>query len=146
MGTEGLDAVVKALNAKISEIEGATEKGMREAALRIRRSALPRTPLVTGNLRDSAFVVARAFTEGGGNDPDHLVSEELAVVRSSKVPMASIGYTARYAAAVHENPKAGKSGRPGASVVGEWKFLETTVKERSSEVLELISREVKRMT
>jgi hypothetical protein len=133
-GIRGLDKVIKKLNNEIDKLEERTEKGVREGARLIKNRALPLTPRITGNLRDSAFVVARAFSEGGGNDPDKIVLEELGNVRSSLTPMAAVGYTARYARVVHENPNAGK-------LVGEWKFLETAAKQSEKEVLDIIRRE-----
>ena len=81
---QGFDKVIRNLNSEIAKIEGRSTKGLIEAGIFVRReteTTPPLTPLDTGNLRSSWATSTFRTPEG----PSHL-----------------IGYTANYAAYVHE--------------------------------------------
>ena len=90
---QGFDKVIRNLNSEIAKIEGRSTKGLIEAGIFVRReteTTPPLTPLDTGNLR-SSWATSTFRTPAG---PSH-----------------NIGYTANYAAYVHENVDAQFSGR-----------------------------------
>mgnify|MGYP000645025530 CR=1 FL=1 len=110
----GLDRILKNLNQQISNIEGANEQGLLQAALLIKREAQEKTPVDTGNLKNSAYT----DSEGGNN------------------PAAVIGYQASYAPFVHEDLEARHDN-------GEAKFLEKAVNENQDRIPEIIRRRAK---
>lgn len=161
---KGLAEVEKALNRKLELIEGKTIKGLVSAALLIKREASLRTPVVTENLRASCFVSSYLFPVGGDNPSfygaqasqvelsfkkakekaDSLLRREKPKAgKVDKSPVVAIGYGAFYAAYVHEYPLAGKTGKVGASTVGEWKFLENGIKYQFNYLLEVVVKDAK---
>lgn len=110
----GLKKVQANLNREIKKIKGRTKTGLWQAALVIRRRAQQLTPVDTANLKGSAYTQAWDSPLGPG---------------------AEIGYTASYAPFVHEVQASHR--------VGQWKFLETAMKEKSAEVLDIIKRHAK---
>lgn len=140
--TEGLDVVLRNLNKEIGGVRTRSASGLKKAALFVLAEAKKLTPVVTGNLRGSGY------TESGGT-PER--------------PTEAIGFSAVYALSVHENPRSGKTGgvspsgreytagtlpsgrkstRKIWSTVGQWKFLETPLKERAKTILDIIRGEV----
>jgi len=133
-------------------LEGAAGKALNSRVLRIRRTAILMTPKVTGDLISSCFAIG---TQGGviagasptflGYSPadparlqaDHaeaIAVESRAVLLKRKIGVISVavGYSAYYAAYVHEDPNAGKgknrnhrNKKKRSSSRGQWKFLET---------------------
>lgn len=108
----GTDKVLAKLNREIRNIESRTKAGLQEAALVVRRRSMQLTPVDTGNLRGSAYT--RTYTNPLWG------------------PGVEIGYTAGYAVYVHEINK--------NYTVGQWKFLETALKEKRREILEIIRK------
>lgn len=138
---KGLDDVLKSLNKEIEGIQGNTRKGLYKAGIFIKGEAVERTPIDFGVLRGSAFT-------------------QISPLASKEKPSVTIGFTAEYAAWVHEMPmtlkgksrsdfgktRAGVSfgGGSGKGVYwqgGENKFLEKAVKQNTSEILEIIKTE-----
>lgn len=124
----GLDEVLKRLNEELVGVEGRSAKGLIEAAAMIRReteNTPPLTPVDTGNLRASWFVVS---TKGEETDPEgysgkfrknRTTGTTAATMRSSHTtaiaaaragveavarrgPVVILGYSANYALFVHE--------------------------------------------
>ena len=110
----GLDRVLKNLNREIMQIQGRTKAGLREAALVVRKRAQELTPIDTGHLKGSAYTEAYDTPLGPG---------------------AEIGFMASYAPFVHEINK--------SYTVGQWKFLETAIKENYQKILEIIRKRAK---
>lgn len=180
MGLEmkGLKEAVASLNKKIETITEGSISGMIQGALLIRGEAQKNTPVVTGNLRNSAYVISKKGLETSGMFKGKSAAAENArftkcVTRSareaktSKFPLVIIGFTASYAAFVHENPRAGKTGgvspsgisyvpknrrwrgkrvstRIRFSAVGGYKFLERAIKDNSAAVFSLIAKGAKK--
>jgi hypothetical protein len=111
MALRGTDKLLKNLNKQIKKIEGRNEAGMRQACLLVRRRAQKKTPVDTGNLRNSAYT----DVEGQGDNT-----------------VGRIGYTAFYAPYVHEIDKNYRA--PGTS----WKFLELAIKESTRDIIDII--------
>ena len=122
----GLEEVIKNLNAKIQKIQERTASGLLRAAIQVRRAAQIKTPVVTGNLRASAYVISAGGQVAVGQgtqfpfDPQGKLKErhreeirtvqEVLRQRSKETPIVAVGYSAVYALVVHENPNAGRAG------------------------------------
>jgi hypothetical protein len=104
-----MDEVLRNLNREIRGIERRTAGGMKAAADHVLAETIPRTPVDSGNLRNSGDTAAFETSQG---------------------PVAEIFFTADYAVFVHEINK--------NYTVGGWKYLETTLKEEARNVLEII--------
>jgi hypothetical protein len=150
----GLNKVMKNLNKEIKKIEGRTQKGVTVAALFIKGEAQKEAPVDLGNLMNSAFVTSPdeldsspSFKgkEAGNMKANHMteVIESKGRVKSSRNPVAEVGFSAVYAMAVHENPRSGKSGRPGSATSGNWKFLENPLKVNTKKILDIIKERAK---
>ena len=118
---EGIKEVSNQLNKELDKITIRTSKGMLLAAILIRRDmdkTEPKIPVDTGNLRASWFT-----------DP----------IRTSKGPALLMGFTANYAAWVHEmgEKKDGTDinwNRPGSGA----KFLEAALYRNKDEIINII--------
>jgi hypothetical protein len=145
----GLDKVMKNLNEEIKKIKGRTQGGVTVAALYVKGEAQKNAPVDLGNLMNSAFITfpdgidsSPSFTgkHAGDMEANHVteVAESQGRVGSQADPVAEVGFSAVYATAVHENPRSGKSGRPGAATSGNWKFLENALKRNTKKILDII--------
>jgi hypothetical protein len=162
----GLEEVVANLNREMSAIEGACLRGLVNAGIEIKRDAQKLTPVVVGNLRNSAYVTSPKRVEAGvspdfkdGDKPGlavRLAAEHAASVASSVLecrsttrPEVHVGYSAYYAPWVHENPRAGATGgrspagykyREGTySVVGQCKFLQAAIENNVAKILSIVA-------
>lgn len=124
-GLSGLSEVMANLNSQVQGIEGRTMTGLYSAGLLIQKESNKRAPKDTGNLRASSFVrpVDRAVL---------------------------VGYTANYAAAVHEMtspssgiPRTSGSGKGTYWEVGEPKYLENAIRENMDAILDKIAARAK---
>lgn len=176
----GLEKVLRNLNKEVRKIEGATVAGLAVAGAAVKRDAVKNAPLVTGNLRASSFLTfpggsdVGAGREGGKEQGDTKARQERVVsVSKSRVekaskttkPFVEVGFAAIYAMAVHENPRAGRTGgvspsgrkytagrttsgrrsnRKVYSTVGGWKFLERALEDNKSKILNIIRRRAKK--
>lgn len=126
---KGVEKVMKNLNREIKGIKNRSMKGLIESAILIRRDmevSPPLIPVDTGNLRASWFV-----TTGYGNmaadsgnfkgkqagemsqDHSRVISKasgQAKAVRQTNNPILIMGFSANYAAAVHERTT-GKKGK-----------------------------------
>lgn len=162
----GLNKVLRNLNEKIRDIEGAGQKGLTRGAMHIRRLSQQKVPVDTGNLKASAYTISGSGAIGAGSHPsfkgkkaDEMASQHTTVIgeaqgRASREiePYAEVGFSAVYAWAVHENPRAGHTGGVSPSgqsyksysEVGEYKFLEKAFREGKAEVLRVVKKEAGR--
>jgi len=156
MKAKGLDKILKNLNKEIRGIKGSTQHGLTRAALLVKSRALKQTPIDTGNLRASAYVIdgssgkqaplskmiseslrqkmtMRGYEYTGGEPPN------IQEITASGDPWAVIGYTASYAAYVHEiNPEGGYKA-PNTN----WKFLEFAISDSRRDILNIIKKTAK---
>lgn len=165
---------MRRLNKELNLIEGACVEGLLMVGLEISGDAKKLTPVVTGNLRNSTFVVGPHKTLEGNSasfaDPAGklgraaemtarhrtLVAKHASECHSAQPPEVHVGYTAVYAPFVHENPRAGRTGgmRPPPSkrryaegtyaTQGQWKFLETAVKQGQGKFLSIMAKFARR--
>ena len=156
-GLKGLDKVLKNLTQEATKIEGRSLKGLIRGAIIIQRSTLkdpPTTPIEEGNLRAGFFIVTYkgALKEGASpnfkgegaaqaiNSHSDTLASAAAEIGASSYPALMLGYSADYAAWVHE-------------MVGEminWtkegsgaKWFEASIKKTTGEVLVVIAEEAK---
>lgn len=122
----GVRMVRRKLTNYLRDSEIKTSLGVWEAGLVLQRASQKRTPVVTGNLKGSAYT--EAWKSGIG-------------------PAVEVGYMAVYAHLVHEAPNAGKLGHLNPpegpqiySNVGENKFLEKAVNAKRLQMLEIIKK------
>jgi hypothetical protein len=152
---KGVGRYIRRLNREINKIGPRTLKGLIRAGIIVIRGTEktpPLTPLDTGNLRASRFLVtSRGGTSFGGNpqfkgdDSAKMAADHGTVLNSAKAdaissgqPMVVLGYTAHYAAEVHENVSATFQ-RPGAGA----KFLQASLRRNEKEMLRVIAEEAK---
>lgn len=123
-----VDKVQKNLAREIKLIKGRTVKGLYAAGLHLKGASQKEAPVVTGNLRNSAWVVASKGQVQGSNakftDPTvasahaRSINSNSGAVKASWEPEARVGYSAVYALSVHENPRAGQTGgKSGAGAI-----------------------------
>lgn len=116
-GLDGIDNVMANLNKSLKKLESLALPGMIQAAAHVRRDmevTSPTIPIDTSNLRSS-------WTVNSG--------------RSFKGPFVVMGFTALYAAAVHE--MIGENinwNRPGSGA----KFFEAALTRNKDEILNII--------
>ncbi len=153
------------MNAEVKAIENRTMKGLIRAVFPVRRSmdtTTPAVPIDTGNLRASWFVVtSQKGVEAGGSPTWHTTNREGKSVDTSNLatshaqalseykaeaeahsePLVIMGFSANYAAKVHEmeganfRPRKKGGPQPGA------KFLQAAIRESEDEILRVIRKE-----
>lgn len=170
---KGLDAVIQKLNKEIKTIKGDVQKGLTLWGMTVKAQSMKNTPVDTGNLKGSHYVVSGDGRDDAGgmgfskSDPsgkrvaqEHAghVSEAAQNVRSKKTPVLEIGCTAFYAVYVHEDMEAShikKLYRKGEKkknfvgpvlmgAIGKAKFLEDAIKQNSAKLIPTITRFAKR--
>jgi len=106
-----LSVVLNNLNRQIGNIKQRSSAGLLAAGLLVQRGAQKKVPVLTGNLKGSAYTRKVSAHE----------------------PAVEVGFTAAYAIYVHENLEAHHDN-------GEAKFLERSLNENRREILALIAR------
>lgn len=114
----GLAEVTRNLNKEIKKINGDVRKGMQKVGLKIKTAAREITP------RDTSVLMQSAFYSTGQVNGDWVVR---------------IGYTASYAAAVHEMPASNNWTMQGTSS----KFLFNAVMNNRDNILRWIKEAAK---
>ena len=160
---KGLDEVLKNLNKEIGKIEGDVQKGLTLGMLVVKGKSMASTPVDTGNLKGSHYLVSRGGvmdqTAGSDFSTQDDSGKKVAAEHSGKVdaaksrvkrkkdPFVEIGCTAFYAEKVHEDLQAShmKSDKEGNPIqVGKAKFLEDAIKENQQLILDTVRRFARR--
>ncbi len=146
----GVEKVLANLNREIKKIENRTQAGLTAAGLFVRGEAQERTPVDTGNLRNSAYTITpggRTIRAGSvsfsgpqaeGLIAGHKTAIEAAAGIAAKLKgemYAEIGFTAFYAVFVHEIQKTYN--------VGDWKYLERALFDNQAKILQIIKDKAK---
>lgn len=118
MAKDDLNAVLRNLSKEISKIQNQTFVGMRKVGLFVENESNEIVPHDKGVLINSSF----SATD----------------VTGSKIK-TRVGYTAKYAAIVHEMPKSFNYTKPGTGP----KFLEKAAKNNVSTILSIVQRAAK---
>ena len=122
---EGMNEVMRNLRREIARIEGLTLEGVVEAANFIKGEAMEITPMSDGQrlpggaIREGGTLVNSAFTDSDV---------------TSRGPVSRVGYTAPYAAAVHEMPATTNWSKPGTGN----KFLEKPIARNHNKILRIL--------
>lgn len=111
--------LLKSLNDEIRKIEGDIDNGLEAVGKFIIGKAMEITPV------DKGFLIGSAFSD---------------FIRRARRATVRVGYTIKYAAAVHEMPPETNWGKASA----ENKFLEKAIFRNVSTILEIIKRHAKR--
>ena len=114
----GLDEVITNLNKEIAKIKGDVGNGLYAAGLFIENKSNEVTPQRTGNLVNTSFT-KRSMLMGS--------------------PVVNVGYTAEYAAFVHEMPTSYNYYKPNTGP----KFLEKAVKNNIPRILKIVQDRAK---
>lgn len=149
----GLDTILKNLNKEIAKIKGDVQKGLTLGALVVKGKSMTSTPVDTGNLKGSHYLVSKdgAMDQTAGSDfstqddsgkkvaAEHpgKVDAAKSRIKGKSHPFVEIGCTAFYAEKVHEDLEA-------KHVSGKAKFLEDAIKENQSLILDSVRRFAKR--
>ena len=133
----GLDEVLQKLAAYGDNLRAAAAQALYEEANAIKNESIVR------------YVPVRNI--GGGElRNDHAFVDEQAKIEGDTMSI-TLGYTGPYAASVHENPRAGKTGGVSPSgrkykswaEVGQWKFLETPLLEAEQGMLQRMADRIR---
>jgi len=117
VAVRGVAKALAALKNQQKKKSAATRRGLKKAGLLLQRESQTLCPVLTGNLRNSAFTrVGKSLTHGD---------------------IVFVGYTAEYAIFVHENTGAYHH-------VGQAKFLEAPARRLEPEMRRIIAEEVKK--
>ena len=114
--SEEIQRIEKNLKKEIRKIKKVTYQGIFQACELVRGRAMEKTPVDTGNLKNSAYTKMDA---GHG---------------TSAKPTGEVGFTAKYSIYVHENLEA-------RHPTGEAKFLEKALQESEKDIVKIIERE-----
>ena len=153
----GLQTVIGNLNKEKVVLHQKSLKGLIDAAIIVRRATdkeMPKIPVDTGNLRASWFATTiKSTTKGGtfkGKDAAELKSGHSQVVSIAKGAVSAIrhpalimGFSANYAAFVHEMEGAQFSGRKGKKSGREGsgaKFFESAINNHKGEILGILAK------
>lgn len=145
---QSLDRVITNLNKEISKINGNVQNGLTLGMLMVKADSMSATPVDTGNLRGSHYLVSgdgkvdrsSTFVTKKSKSGERVSKEHEDHIRSAssnaqskKGPFCEIGCTAFYAVYVHENLEA-------KHVTGKAKFMEDAIKSNYSKLLDAVKR------
>lgn len=114
---EGLQELQNNLNRRIKNIDKASKKGIKKAALLVLDKSIQKAPILTGDLRRSGTI-----------DDTQLQSQGF----------IDVGYNTPYALRQHEEFP--NKSDPAA----EWKYLENPFKESQDKIIEIIENETRK--
>lgn len=139
---ESLQNVMRNLNREVQQIQGRTVKGLLQGAIVIRRdmdTTPPVIPVASNTLRTSWFIVSSAGDIRAKNlEPFISLKSAEAQMLARRGPLVIMGFSANYAAYVHEMVDATFQ-RPGAGA----KFFEASINRNHGAVLDVIRKEAK---
>lgn len=169
----GVENVVDNLNKELKGIRTRGQAGMVKGGLLIKRVAVQKASRITGNMRNSAYVVlpegergrSGSFTgeEAGERATEHKAALDRGVRRTRRAKRrggigVGVGFSAVYALKVHEDLNAGAAGFNAAlhirknargkivllhSRKGEPKFLENAIRENTAEFVRIVAQDAR---
>lgn len=150
----GLYKAMNGINDELVKIPGACLKGLIKGAFIVKKQAVKRAPIDTGNLRASGYVAWKGRknypmpvfrnvgTSGRIVSPQQIIllysvyQKMIAEAASLDDVTVSIGFAAFYALIVHETlPKSGSYRH------GNWKYLETALRDNAQRIITIIKYE-----
>lgn len=166
---KGIDSILRNLHKEIQKIEGDTQKGLTLLGTVIKGDSMRDTPVDTGNLKGSHYLVSGngKVDQGSGKfdtrdssgrkvaaEHSGHVSEAASNAQSKDKPFIELGCTAHYAEKVHEDLEVSHVkplytdkkfvGPVPVGPVGKAKFLEDAVKKHAVDAPTFIQRFAKR--
>ena len=142
----GLSGVIRNLNKLLKTVDVGLDKALAESSVLIKEAAIPLTPIYTGNLRNSSYVViagkgevsrhARAYAHATSREIANFERVRAMAIQgatarlgsSTRNKISEVGFGAEYALKVHE--AVGTTFR-----VGGPKFLENTVQAIKPQII-----------
>lgn len=145
--------IINNIGKAVAKIENKTYGELVAIGFDIQADAMDLTPIVTGNLRASAYTIYEGSTPTAGGNIDsetaQLFSQSVQKGKGIIDSMGKnrkaviVGFSANYAVYIHGNPNAGKSGAKGASTDGTWLFLLKSLQKNKGRVLKRIAQKGK---
>lgn len=148
-----IEALIKRFNDEIKAIGKDAQKGLILGGLKMKGDSMKMTPVDTGNLRGSHYMVSGVGTDSDAGMEEgfdvsddsgrRVAAEHSGHVSQAKanaarlVPFIEVGCTAFYAEKVHEDLEA-------KHTTGNAKFLELAFRDNAPKILELVKRFAKR--
>lgn len=159
MTIKGIDEVMKNLNKALKQMQGTvTNAGFIKVAVAVRQSMnsqIPLIPVDTGNLRASFFTVIKGRGQVDMANPapvkphripaKHIAFQKTFVAQmnglsqSKNYPNMIFGFSANYAAIVHEDMKPKNWNVPGSGP----KFFQAHLERLQGEILRILSENIK---
>lgn len=159
MTLKGIEKAVKAIQKDLNKrVDEVSEAGLIKASILIRNSMAKQSPIIPvdlGNLNASWYVitkgrkdVATRFVENKrsrinfASDHSAVTSKASSKVETSPTPLLIMGFSARYAMAVHEGVSSkGNAFKYNLPQSGA-KFFESALWRNKEKIVEIIAKEV----
>ena len=152
----GIERINKALAVSAKKADKLCMRGMIEASIVIRRDMAGKVPVDTRNLEASWFTVtinstltAPSFTgtDAGKMQATHqaVVGENKGKVVASPMPSLIMGFSANYAAAVHEGRTKKGGQMKYKKPTAESKFFEKAINRNKKTIIALMGAEVSKI-
>ena len=152
----GIERINKALAASAKKAEMLSMQGMIQASIVIRRDMKGKVPVDTRNLEASWFTVTTKSTltapnfsgkDAGKMQGDHasVLGENKGKVVASPMPSLIMGFSANYAAAVHEGRTKKGGQMKYKKPTAESKFFEKAINRNKKTIVALMGAEVKKI-
>lgn len=164
---KGINEITKKINQAVAQLKKSSSKGLKDAAVHIANEAIKRTPIESGDLRNSVYVDldGKRIASGQEEVRQQLSGQTNVAGISADVgeshKMAEIGFSSKYAAKQHEdlslrhdrtdgytvpeiNVRTGKPNKHAGKTVnkipgGQAKFLESVLVEDQDRILRHIA-------
>lgn len=159
MTLKGIEKAVKAIQKDLNKrVDEVSEAGLIKASILIRNSMAKQSPIIPvdlGNLKASWYVITKRkkdvsarFVENKrskinfASDHSAVTSKASSIVETSPTPILIMGFSARYAMAVHEGVSAkGNAFKYNLPQSGA-KFFESALWRNKEKIVEIIAKEV----
>ena len=156
-GIKGIDKVTQKINNAIARLKKTSTKGLKSASLYVAAEAVKRTPIESGDLRNSVYVDLDSRRVASGQDGIVGINTDV----GDNATLAAIGFASKYAAKQHEdlslshdrtdgyripeiNQRTGKPNKYAGRTVnmipgGQAKFLESVLIDDQEKILQKIA-------
>jgi hypothetical protein len=141
-GLKGIEIVMKNLNKVVKDTKQKSFAGLIDCGILIRRETekgSPITPLDTSNLTNSWFITTATKSLPGVSADKSVVAEAQALTKTKEYPTMIFGYTANYAAYVHEMHANVNWSRPGSGPY----WLYKAIRKNEKEMLKILQENIK---
>lgn len=167
MSLKGINEITKKINSAVAQLKISSSRGLKDAALYIADEAVKRTPIESGDLRNSVYVdldgkrIASGQEEVRQQRNGQTNVADISANVGGNAKLAEIGFASKYAAKQHEdlslrhdrtdgytvpeiNERTGKPNKHAGKTVnkipgGQAKFLESVLVENQDRILRHIA-------